>query len=244
MRRFFIDPHQINNQQATITGPEARHLSLVLRLKIGDIIELLDGTGITYLAEIQSLDKFQTSARIISERKVPNNPPFLSLAPALIKGKKMDLIIQKACELGVSTVHPFISDNCVLKKVKPNMLERWQRIAHESCKQCGRPTPMQIKECIDFSCLITQNNLPEKKIIFWEEEKDQQLANIEKLFPITSLLITTGPEGGFTKQEIALARKNYFSSISLGPRVLRSETAVITAVSIIQFLLGNLNKSE
>ena len=144
MRRFFIAPANINKDYCTITDQEARHIAMALRLIPGSAIELFDGTGMVYQAEITALSKTMVETKILTSHRHQEQPPFLSVAQALVKGKKMDLIVQKATELGITSILPTITQHCIIKDAPPSQISRWQRIAQESCKQCDRPTPLDL----------------------------------------------------------------------------------------------------
>ncbi|MBA3013669.1 MAG: 16S rRNA (uracil(1498)-N(3))-methyltransferase [Desulfobulbaceae bacterium] len=243
MRRFFIDPTLITGDNTTIIDQEARHISTVLRLKPGNVIELFDGTGLVYQVEISTVSKSSIKAKITKRSYHQLKAPFLTLAQSVIKGKKMDLIVQKATELGVSTFQPIISQHCDIKTVPNGQLDRWQRISLEACKQCNRPTPMICLPTISIDQLIFQANLSTTKFIFWENSSPAPLP--QQLTPLDGhVLILIGPEGGFSKSEVQGATRQGFVPKTLGPLILRAETAAITAISIIQFLLGNLNQPE
>lgn len=239
MRRFFINPTKIQQSSALITDQEARHISMVLRLKPGNAIELFNGEGMIYQAEITAINKSTVETKILSSRSHQDEAPFLSVAQALIKGSKMDLIIQKATELGVSNLWPTINQHCAVTSASSSQIGRWQRIAHESCKQCDRPTPMLVHAATPLSQLLAEAEEFSTKILFWENESTTSLQDIDLQSPERVLLLI-GPEGGFSTQEAEAAIKHGFKPVSLGTRMLRAETAAIAAISIIQFLLGNL----
>lgn len=239
MRRFFINPTQINKNCGLITDHEARHIGMVLRLQAGHTIELFDGEGMVYLAEITTISKSTVETKILARQRHQAEPPFLSLAQALVKGNKMDLIIQKATELGVSEIWPTINQHCTVTSASANQISRWQRIAHESCKQCDRPTPLLVQAPLALPQLLAQSEKFSRKIIFWENEATKTLHDID-LQTHESVLLLIGPEGGFSQAEVEAACREGFQPASLGPRILRTETAAITAIAIVQFLLGNL----
>lgn len=242
MRRFFIDPANITNGRGTITDQEARHISMALRLKPGTSLSLFDGSGMVYQAEITAVNKSTVETRILTSQRHQAAPPFLSVAQALVKGSKMDLIIQKATELGVTALLPTISQHCDLKSASASQINRWQRIAHEACKQCDRPTPMHCRTAVPLSQLLNQTEEFSSKIIFWENEATRTLNDIPELRSAERVLLLIGPEGGFSAQEADSAISHGFFPVSLGPRILRAETAAIAAMAIVQFLLGNLTR--
>ena len=249
MRRFFIDPADISGTKAVITGSEARHIITVLRLDPGQRIHLFDGTGGVYVAEISRTGRGEVEATILERgREKQGQGPRLHLGQALVKGGKMDLIVEKATELGVAAIHPFVSRYCTIRpdaEQQQRRLERWQRITLAACKQCNRPLPPDCLAPVPLDQLLATAGGYDLKIIFWEEEKSRTLtglfAGAGETGPV-SLLALVGPEGGFSEQEVLQAIAAGFSPVSLGRRVLRAETASLTVVAILQYLLGNLDR--
>ena len=165
MRRFFIEPSNITTSEATIAGTESRHIRKVLRMLPGDKISLFDGTGNIYMAVIDKITKDKIKTSIIKKEKALPEAPYVHLGIALLKGSKMDLIIQKVTELGVNTIIPFTSQHCVAHEKKAR-LDRWERIAFESCKQCERPVPPVLKPLQDLNGILKTPGEKDTKIIF------------------------------------------------------------------------------
>jgi len=153
----------------------------------------------------------------------------------------MDLIVQKSTELGVSKIVPIFTERVVPKSFSPNKLERWRRIAIEACKQSGRVTVPEVLEPIRFEEFVKNADIPSLCLIPWEEEKETSL---EKVLPAAlisgKVTLIVGPEGGLAGPEIELARRGGFTPVSLGKRILRTETVSISLLSIIQYLYGDL----
>ena len=250
LRRFFIDPAAIKGATANLTGPEVHHLKNVLRLKTGDRIELFDGTGKTYVTIIEHFTKDTIQMRIISVEETADSTPQLFIGQALLTGKKMDLVVQKATELGVHTLQPFISEHCARTDISAAKGQRWDRIILEACKQCGRPQLMTCPPPIGFTELINMNAESAIKLIFWEQEETQTLQLLVNALPVDRRQMTgpifalIGPEGGFSSAEISQAVSAGFVPVTLGHRVLRAETAAIAGMAILQFLLGNLSRED
>jgi len=158
----------------------------------------------------------------------------------LIKGNKMDLIIQKATELGVSHLWPTTNQHGAIASVSPHQIDRWQRIAHEACKQCDRPTPLIVHAPLPLLQVLAQHTNIPTKILLWENEETKTLKDIDLQSP-EHVLLLIGPEGGFSKAEVETAVSHGFQPVSLGPRILRAETAAIATITLVQFFLGNLN---
>lgn len=243
MRRFFVSPADIDGKAATLTGSEAHHLLHVLRLKNGSRITLFDGTGTTYEGTITSLDP-EVSVNITRINLEDQARPRLHLAQGLIKPKKSELIVQKATELGIDSISFFTSRYCSTKAPSASRQERWQKIAMESCKQCNRPAPPDIKPVTSFDKCLISAAAHDLKIIFWEETAGYNLPDINSMINQDrprSLFFLIGPEGGLTDEEVAMAKDHGFLSVTLGRQILRAETASIAASAILQFLLGNMD---
>jgi len=241
VRRFFIDPANLSQGCATITDQEARHIGMALRLKPGNTIELFDGSGMVYQAEITRIGKTSVETKILASHHHREQPPFLTVAQALVKGKKMDLIIQKATELGITAIQPIITQHCAISSAPADQLSRWQRIAQEACKQCDRPTPLLCHPCTPLAQLLKESDDDATKIICWENETTATLHDLD-LGASDNVLLLIGPEGGFSEAEAESAIGAGFRPVSLGRRTLRAETAAIAAMAIVQFLLGNLSR--
>jgi 16S rRNA (uracil1498-N3)-methyltransferase len=153
-RRFFVNPEKIHHGTAIIDGKEARHISTVLRLTRGDVIVLLDGTGRAYSATIETLSRDSIEARITEETCGRDDVVPFHLGIGLLKGKKMELVIQKATELGVRSLHPFTSRYSVAEPESDAKGQRWQRIVLEACKQSGRPAPLDCPPTTDFPGIL------------------------------------------------------------------------------------------
>lgn len=215
-------------------------MAMVLRLKPGQTVEFFDGNGSVHTAVLTAVDRNRVLAEIVETRReeeLLQSP--LTLAQCMLKGKKMDMLVQKATELGVQAFLPLVSRYCE-NRGERNPAERWQRIMIEACKQCHRTTPMKIAPVTligdaDFSGY-------DYRLVAWEEEQSAPLPTgfIEQPGSICLLL---GSEGGLQASEIAALQQQRFSSFSLGPRILRGETATLAAVSIVQYLSGALQPS-
>ena len=248
MHRFFIDPEDLTDTRGVLTGEEAHHLTSVLRLKVGAPIQLFDGLGRTYEAEVKKISKGRVEAVILSiaEERVAEKAA-LHLGLALLKGKKMDFIMQKATELGVAGLHPYIAKFSNARHMdalrEAKRLERWQKISREACKQCNRPQPPAGYPVKDFDTLLEKASTADYdlKLLFWEGERSKGLQGIfQAPGQPCSVMILIGPEGGFSTEEVEQAKAAGFQPITLGKRILRAETAAIASIAILQHLLGNL----
>lgn len=209
----------------------------VLRLRPGQTVEFFDGQGTVLTATLQATDKHMVTA-LVTERRCEqqHDPVPLTLAQCLLKGKKMDLLVQKATELGVHSFLPIVSRYCD-NRGERDPLERWQRIMIEACKQCHRATPMTIMPvtALDHADFASFSH----RLVAWEGEQSAPLPTsfIDAPGPLCLLL---GPEGGLQAEEIESLMQLQFIPFSLGPRILRGETAALAATAIVQYLSGSL----
>jgi 16S rRNA (uracil1498-N3)-methyltransferase len=200
------------------------------------MIELYDGRGKIYTAELLTLSRSGASVRILSAAEdKEDDDPALHLVQGILKGKKMDFLVQKATELGVHTFQPLLSRYCENRGRNSRQFERWQRIMLEACKQCGRPRPMVIAPTTELDQLPTVPGA--KKIVLWEDEKDNPLRG-SLVAGREQVLLLVGPEGGLHPGEIASLRRLGYEAVTLGRRTLRAETAALAAVAITQHLLS------
>ncbi|GBE12370.1 ribosomal RNA small subunit methyltransferase E [bacterium BMS3Bbin14] len=239
MRRFFIDPGSISARRAVISAAESRHIATVLRLQPGVCIELFDGTGTVYQGCLHSVTRQAVTVDILSRQQPAEEGVPLILAQGLLKGKKMDFLVQKATELGVRTFQPLQTRYCENKGERQSRQDRWRRIMLEACKQCKRLLPMEINPTVGLNHLDTSQF--SRKIMLWEDEKSVPLPGALPSADSDSICLLLGPEGGFHQEEIEYARALGFQTVSLGRRTLRAETAALAAVAIVQFLSGNLD---
>jgi 16S rRNA (uracil1498-N3)-methyltransferase len=242
MRRFFFDPQSRKGDTIFLPDEESRHAVKVLRLSAGSGIELLDGQGTVYQATIVTAGR-QVEAQIIGiVAKDEGAGKTVWVGQGILKGEKMDTVVQKCTELGVTRFSPFESSRCQGKadpRQNRKRHERWQRIGLAACKQCLRPKLMELDPPVNLADLLRDSDAT-LRLLFWEEEKDVHLQDIAALPEARSVALLLGPEGGFSRDEATLARQLGWTTVSLGARILRAETATLTAVSIIQYVMGNL----
>lgn len=243
MRRFYFYPESRRGDTIFLPEEESHHIIKVLRLSVGSEIELLDGEGSVYRASIVATGGRQVEARIVAAvAQASGMAKTLSVAQAILKGEKMDMVVQKCTELGVTRLSPLESSRCQGKadlERNRKRHERWQRIGLAACKQCLRQKFMQIDLPAGLADL-SRNTDASLRLLFWEEEKTVHLRDITTLQEAENVALMLGPEGGFSHEEIELARQCGWTTVSLGESILRAETATLSAVSIVQFLIGNL----
>lgn len=235
MHRFFTTPDQF----PAITGADAHQIKDVLRMKIGERLELLTGDGRLHEARIIKLAKDRIDCEIIASRADESEPKIkLTLVQGLPKGRKMDLIVEKCVELGVHQIIPMLTERTVAKEAK---LERWRKIAKEAAEQSKRAIIPEIKEAIKFNDVLKLKDQFSLALIPWELETDCSLKKFftdNRITGYSDILIVIGPEGGFAEEEVTAAKKAGFVSVSLGPRILRTETAGLAALAAITYELG------
>lgn len=248
MRRFFIQSSPETGTRVTVTGQDAKHIRSVLRLKPGDRIVLVDGNGNEYTAVIDSLEPHRILVGILERNLCKSESPLnMTAAVGFLKEKKMDLLVRQLCELGVTNFLPYFAERSVPKPSRDRIKERvrrWERIAQESIKQCRRGKVPQINAPVDFTQMLAKTENDAEKIVFWEKAVEPLPQRIEAFGPgdpkgVTVLL---GPEGGLSESEIQQAEAAGFKIYSLGPRILRAETAVVAACALVQFLWGDMGK--
>ena len=244
-RRFFAEGEPLDLGERLITGRIANHLSRVLRLRVGESVVLFDGSGYEFPAEILEIGRRQIRVLVGAGEWVDRESPLtLCLGLGLCQPATMDLIIQKVVELGATEVIPVNtarSQKWMVSNKSAAKYNRWRRIAREAARQSGRNRVPVISPLVNFSQVTRQGELSGLKLIFWEEEAQGGLKQTLAATTQTDYAFAlVGPEGGFSPEELAQAKAVGFQSVSLGRRVLRTETAAIVAISLLQYELGDL----
>ncbi len=244
MARFFLPRIKIREDRATITGPELNHLR-VLRLRPGDRVILFDDAGWEHEGIVRFLGEGRGDIEITRSYQIDNESPLkVTLALALTKGEKMDWVIEKATELGVHTIVPFVSSYAVPKLNEKKAMQRaarWHNIALSAAKQSGRVHIPQISALTGFRDFVQAASPDALRLLLWEKESQEgfsELNNSQK--GVSEVIVMIGPEGGFSSQEADLALEHGFKPVRFGPRILRAETAALAALSAVQLLWGDL----
>lgn len=245
MFRFFLQRENIHGNRGAIRGAELEHLRKALRLKPGHRIAVFDDNGWEHDAIILSVDARRCEIEIIRSYQTQRESPLaITLALGLTKGEKMDFAIEKATELGVHTVAPFVSAFAVPRLDERKIskrAERWRKIALSAAKQCGRSRIPEIQRLCDYRDVITTPRSGVLKLLFMERGERRTLAEIRAAeSDARAILLVAGPEGGLSGEEAELGRQNGFCPVTLGPRVLRAESAAVAAVALAQFLWGDM----
>lgn len=240
-KRFFITKENMNGDIITLRDDEHNHLSRVLRLATGDRVECFEDGGDILLCDITSITKSQTQLKVVSSTKCKFNPvKKLTLFQGLTKGEKLEWIIQKTSEIGISDIRTFTSQ-FTIAKANDNKLDRLRKIAVSSAKQCGRTKLVELYPTITFKQMLTMFKDYDLVIFANETENTKNLKELlVSLF--NNIAIVVGAEGGFSAGEINDITNNGGVSISLGERILRAETAAVALSSIVMYELGELNK--
>lgn len=244
MPTFFVPSEAVARPTIRITGHLLHHLRESLRLHPGEALTVTDDQGMRYRTEVVEVTAQQLVSRILDTVTAPaKTGPTLVLAQALLKGEKMDWVIQKATELGVDRVIPIYASRSVVKlraDRAEHQLARWQRIALEAAQQSERWSVPTIEEPATLS-QITTGGGTSSKIILAERSNGASLQSIA--LPTRAedtLLLLIGPEGGWNEEELNLSQTDGYTAVTLGTRILRAETAAIAALSILQSRLGGL----
>ena len=244
MHRFYADT--VNRVDSVVSLPEedARHACTVLRMKPGQQAEIILDDGSRWSAEILSVSPKDVRLRLLS--LLPSTEPSVSvtLYQGLPKSDKMDLIMQKAVELGVSRIVPVLMERCVSRpdpKDSARKLERWRKIVREAGKQSGRCLIPQVSGILTLKQVLSDPVLPAVNIVPWENAGSNGPLSFSKSHPsLSSIGILIGPEGGIAADEIRLLQSSGFIPVTLGKRILRTETAGLAAVSAIMCLYGEM----
>jgi len=231
MRLFYPD---LSKTSVKIKGEELNYLKNVLRAREGDEVSLFDGKGRIARARVSLIGKNEITLYIkeISESRT-ESPLKATLLQGILKAQKMDLVVQKATELGVFKLQPLITERTEVRETRK--VERWRKIAAEAARQCGRAVVPEIGEPVLLEEFLAAYDNP--GIIFWEQS-GESLRNFHLKGNEIALLI--GPEGGLTDDEVAFALHKKFFRATLGPRILRAETAAVVAVALVQFMMGDM----
>ena len=246
MHKFFVARDSFTIDSVKIQGEDVKHMYKVLRLGSGDKISINDCMGREYIGEIVEISKSEVNIKLIEEIDLNNESSLsINLYQGLPKSAKMDLIVQKATELGVKKITPLITDRVELKSELGEFrkTDRWRRIALEACKQSKRSFIPQVETPIEFNQLLLELKDIDLIVVPYENQEGKgikAMMNEISNANIKSAAVIIGPEGGFEKVEIEKLKAIGAHIITLGPRILRTETAGFVAVSILMYELGDM----
>jgi 16S rRNA (uracil1498-N3)-methyltransferase len=241
--RFFVEGVHAVGDRVAFAPDDARKLTTVLRKRSGDRVAVVDSAGVAYAATVE-LDGRAVHARLDAalERPAAESTLRVTIAQAVPKGAKMDLVVEKAVELGAHAIVPVRSARVVGHAAAGGKVERWRRIARAAAQQSGRTRVPDVSDVVDWAALLRTFARYERVYVPWELADPSPLRTVfdEDLRDVTSALIAIGPEGGFSAEEIDAAREADASIISLGRRILRTETAALVVLAAMQYARGEL----
>ncbi|MBL7156918.1 MAG: 16S rRNA (uracil(1498)-N(3))-methyltransferase [Candidatus Omnitrophica bacterium] len=237
MSRFFAPPENIKNNLIHIDGQEARHILKAMRLVENDKVVVFDGTGREYKGFIKETTPKSLVVEIVStKRPKRESSPEITLAQAVPKKEKMDYIVEKATELGVENIIPILSERTIVRLEKnavSKKVARWRNIARETSKQCGRTNIPEINDVQKFYNVIDGINNFDLALMACLSEETIELKMALPGFELGKIIVFIGPEGDFTPEEIVMAKNTNCKLVSLGKRVLKSDTAGLYVLSVL-----------
>ncbi len=237
MTRLRVAEGTLRKPRVELRGAELRYLRSVLRLGPGTRIELFDGAGEALEAEIVSIGPSAAELSVVGRVAADRESPLeLTLAVALSKAAKLDWVVEKAAELGVRRILPFTSERTIPERDRFSARQgRWRRIAGAAAAQSGRRRCPEISEVTSFSAVLSEAVRHEIAVLFWEDSREALGTTAAR-----SAIVVTGPEGGLSEAEVVAARAAGFRIASLGPRMLRAETAAVVGATLAQLWWGDL----
>lgn len=241
MRRFFVPPQSLADDPVLLDGDTLHHMTSVLRLPVGEEVLLLDGTGNLSHCRLIRLDRKAGAARVLRRWRETETAFPIQLLQSLPKGDKMELILQKGTELGITRFVPVLAGRSTPKppeQREDSRLQRWQRIIREAARQCRRPRLPSLSATVPLAEALAACDA-ELRLLLWEQECRPLAETLPGRRP-ASAAVLVGPEGGFSAEEARTAAAAGFIPVGLGPRILRSETAGFAVAAILQHHYGDL----
>lgn len=245
MHRFFLPPEYIVEDNVTLPADVASQLSRVLRARVGDEIVVLDDTGMEYLVKLGAIDRDSASGTVISKSQSQGEPSVaITLYQGILKADRFEYVLQKGSELGLTSFVPMNCHRTISQnRPSPSRYTRWRKIITEAAEQSGRGRLPVLHEVIDFDSACEKAT--GVSLIPWEEERATSLKSsltewASAADATSSINILIGPEGGFTADEVELAKKNGITPVTLGRRILRAETAGLVTATAVLYELGEL----
>jgi 16S rRNA (uracil1498-N3)-methyltransferase len=247
VRRFVVKPEQIEGKRVTFGPGESRHLGRVLRLGPGDLVLASDGSGHQHTVRLETIRPIATGIILETTRSTTESPLGLTLIQGIPKGDKMETIVRVATELGVTRVMPAITARTVVTLESsrwPARTQRWQRVAAEAAKQCGRAVIPEVSPTAPLTTVVGKLTSPDLRICLWEGEHrplDEALTGFGGA-AARSIAVIIGPEGGLAPEEVQWVRNRGWMVTGLGPRILRTETAGPAVLAVLQAMFGDLSR--
>jgi 16S rRNA (uracil1498-N3)-methyltransferase len=247
--RVFVSSSDISADTVSVSGADARHLAVVLRLRPGDPFTAIDEFGRQHRATVASVQPRLVTGSItevVAEETEPHTR--IAVAQAVPKGARMDLVVQKCTELGAADIWPMITERVVVSmddERAAERRERWQRVAREAARQAGRSVIPEVAAVAPLAEVLKRAASRDLCLLFTEEEPQTSLrAILGGGIRASSIVVLIGPEGGFTRTEVAAAEEAGAVQVTLGPRVLRTETAAVVATALCLYELGELERVQ
>jgi 16S rRNA (uracil1498-N3)-methyltransferase len=240
---FYVPPERIHGDEVTFPPEEVRHLVFVLRKTRGDRVRAVDGKGTVHEVELVSLTRKEAKGRILrSERRTGESACEVTLATGVLKGERFDWLVEKAVELGVRSIVPFLSEGTLIKPNAPRV-RRWRNLAIAAMKQSGRSVLPDVDEFRNLEYVMKGASSHDLRLAAHPGEGSVTMPEIFRSLPHPpkSALLLVGPEGGFAQSEISLLKENDFIFVTLGPRRLRAETAGMVSLAGFMMLAGEQN---
>jgi 16S rRNA (uracil1498-N3)-methyltransferase len=236
--RVFLAEVPRHTASFRITGQEARYVLTVLRMKAGEELSIIGPDGGLWAARIVGASGNSLEVEVLGSQETAAEPRTgIALLQGILKGRKMDLVVQKAVELGVKSIFPLVTERSQVRDTRRH--ERWQKVALEAARQCGRSAVPEVHAPAYMMDCLGALKGGIRGFIFWEEGgRALPLEGIPA--GEDNVYAAIGPEGGFTREEVAMARKAGLSVATLGPLTLRAETAAISAMALMQFMMGRM----
>jgi 16S rRNA (uracil1498-N3)-methyltransferase len=245
MRRFFVRPEDVEGRKLRLRGDEANHLARVLRLGPGAQVVVFDGQGHEHVAMVERIEPDGVVCRILCDTKAQTTGAIsITLGQGLPKADKFAWVIQKTTELGVSEIVPLLTERVIPHVSQDRItakLGRWEKLAREACKQSGGATVPHLWPPTTLGTFFTSCQSAGLKLVLWEGEHTRALRTVLAASePVAWVAVVVGPEGGLTAQEVARGEAYGFLPVGLGRRILRTETAGLIAVALLQYQFGDL----
>ncbi|MBD3427256.1 MAG: 16S rRNA (uracil(1498)-N(3))-methyltransferase [Candidatus Omnitrophica bacterium] len=241
MSRFFVSPQKVRDNKILIDGEEAHHILDVMRMQDGDNVTVFDGTGNEYSGFIENSDRAagRLTVRIVrTDKPSARRMPRVTLAQAIPKKSKMDYIVEKATELGVNRIIPLVTKRTIVRpddRRRAKKVDRWKKLAVEAAKQCGRTDVPEIEQITQFSDMVSR--MDQYDLVLFASLRDDTIPLRQSLegFKNGDILVFIGPEGDFTPEEAEMACAGNCRFVSLGDRVLKSDTAGLALLSVLDY---------
>ena len=236
--RFFISPEQVSGPHIIVTNEDVRHIATVLRMKIGDHLLLCDGQGTEYTVRISDIKKSAVKTNILSQTTREIRYPIITLGQGLPKYDKMDWIVQKTTELGAASIVALMTERTIVKvRDEEKRLVRWRSICREAAMQSNRADIPRVEGIQTFGDYVRRlDSGPGTLLLLPWEEATEPIKGVLRGRPrVKNIVVLIGPEGGFSAAEVALAHEKGFHAVSLGPNILRTETAAVAVLSMIRY---------